>query len=147
MLRVSLPASRKTAEKSRGHSLRKPSSEPVQQNDGHTLMLLMAIPGPGTSTQILFRAIFFPQHCLSLSGSKHTWVKSPFLLAAFMLLLCRQQPPDIPDNDSAVVNLKYIATLTAGKPMRNNHRGVKNINLLRIFLVDMNVICPYFSSK
>lgn len=43
---MSLPASRKTAEKSRGHRRRKPSSEPVQQNDDDTLMLLMAMAGP-----------------------------------------------------------------------------------------------------
>lgn len=46
----SLPASRKTAEKSRGQSRRKPSSEPVAQNDEVTLMPLMAMPGPGTQT-------------------------------------------------------------------------------------------------
>lgn len=46
-----LPASRRTAEKSRGQRRRKPSSEPVQQNDGDTLMLLMAMPGPGTHKQ------------------------------------------------------------------------------------------------
>lgn len=43
-----LPASRKTAEKSRGHRRRKPSSEPVQQNEEDTLMLLMAMAAPET---------------------------------------------------------------------------------------------------
>lgn len=47
---IFLPASRKTAEKSRGQSLRKPSSEPVAQNEEVTLMLLMAIAGPRTHT-------------------------------------------------------------------------------------------------
>lgn len=42
-----VPASKMTAEKSRVQSRRKPSSEPVAQNDEDTLMLLMAIPGPG----------------------------------------------------------------------------------------------------
>ena len=47
-----LPASRKTAEKSRGQRRRKPSSEPVAQNDEDTHMLLMAIPGPGIQSEI-----------------------------------------------------------------------------------------------
>lgn len=55
----SLPASRKTAEKSSGHSRRKPSSEPVQQNEGDTLMLLMAMAGPETRLEYKVR-----QHCL-----------------------------------------------------------------------------------
>lgn len=42
----SLPASRKTAEKSSGHRRRKPSSEPVQQKEEVTQMLLMAMAGP-----------------------------------------------------------------------------------------------------
>ena len=41
-----LPASKKTFLKSRGHSLRNPSSEPVTQNDSLTHIALMAMPAP-----------------------------------------------------------------------------------------------------
>ena len=42
----SCSASRYTWAKSRGHNLRKPSSEPVTQKVSFTAILLTAIPGP-----------------------------------------------------------------------------------------------------
>ena len=124
-----LPASKKTAEKSRGQSRRKPSSEPVAQKDDDTLMLLMAMPGPGhTHTYNLMssQASFYPTRCFELLNNKHfisptdfrpTCVKSPFLPALCMLLLCRRQPPDISNNNSAVVYLEDMAAPAAGISM------------------------------
>lgn len=64
----------------------------------------------------------YPALCLELLSNKHfptdfrhTCVKSPFLPAVCMLLLRRQQPPDIPNNNSAVVDLKDMATPAASK--------------------------------
>lgn len=37
-----------------------------------------------------------------------------------MLLLHRQQPPDMPDNNSAVVNLKDVPTTTAGESVEKS---------------------------
>ncbi len=149
-----LPASRKTAEKSRGQSRRKPSSEPVAQKDEDTLMLLIAMLGPGTRTHthtnVFIGSSFFsplPNSCFKLLDNKHvlsptdfrlTCIKRQFLPAVCVLLLCRQQPPDISDNNFAVVDFKDIATPTAGKSMgRQSQR--ENSNLLIItFSVDLD---------
>lgn len=53
------------------------------------------------------------------SDTKHTCL-SGALLCAVCLLLRRHQPPDISDNNSAVVNFQNVATATAGKSMENN---------------------------
>lgn len=126
------PASRKTEEKSRGQSRRKPSSEPVAQKDEDTLMLLMAMPGPGTHTHTKLTTTCPPRQvpslcltpCFEQLSSKHlfsstdfipTCVKSPFFPAVRMLLLCRQQPPDVFNNNSAVVDFEDMATPAASK--------------------------------
>lgn len=154
-----LPVSRKTAEKSRGQRRRKPSSEPVAQNDEDTLMLLMAMPGPGTDTHtdthtdILTGSLqsFFslPNLCHKILNNKHflsptdfiaTCVKSQFLPAICMLLLCRQQPPNISNNNSAVVDFKDMATPTAGKSMgRQSKRQNSNV-LIIMFSVYLDQI-------
>lgn len=58
-----------------------------------------------------------------------------------MLLLCRQQPPDISDNNSAVVDLKDIATPTAGKSMEGqSQRENRILEQGFSFLVDLHEI-------
>lgn len=54
---------------------------------------------------------------------RRTCVKSQFLPVC-MPIMCGQQPPDISNNNSAVVNFKDIATPTAGKSTRRKSEGI-----------------------
>ncbi len=103
-----------------------------------------------THTNVFIGSSFFsplPNSCFKLLDNKHvlsptdfrlTCIKRQFLPAVCVLLLCRQQPPDISDNNFAVVDFKDIATPTAGKSMgRQSQR--ENSNLLIItFSVDLD---------
>lgn len=93
-------------------------------------MLLMAMPGPGTHTHThtlkTWIGFLIPNTCFKTT-KEHTGVKSQFLPAVCMLLLCRQQPPDIPNYNPAVVDLKDEATPTAGESnARQSQKGNSN---------------------
>lgn len=62
-----------------------------------------------------------------------------------MLLLCRHQPSDISDDNSAVVNLKDMATATAGKSIIRQSQGENmNMNLLIIRFWIRSTLFPMF---
>lgn len=51
-----------------------------------------------------------------------------------MLLLCRQQSPDISNDNPAVVNLKYMPAATAGKSVERRIGERKKANFQRFRL-------------
>ena len=63
-----------------------------------------------------------------------------------MLLLCLHQPPNISNNNSAVVDLKDIATPTAGKSMGRQPQ-MENSNLFSVdFGLDSHFCQCYVNS-